>query len=154
MRIVRTLGRMAARARRRSLRENAQLGEAWLELTRQWVAMTLVPYERWSQRLVFRGEPATAASPGADVKLARAMAERVAVASKRHPLETKCLHQSLALHSMLARRGIPTDVRLGVRRGDEGVEAHAWVELGGVSLEPDPDAERPFRPFSLSLRRR
>ena len=46
-----------------------------------------------------------------------------------------CLSQALALHMLLARRGIPVDVSFGVRRGaDSIVMAHAWVEYDGEIL--------------------
>lgn len=73
-------------------------------------------------------------------------AERVAwavgVASRHTPGIKTCLAQALAAQVLLARRGHPALVRIGVVRGDrERFEAHAWVEsegrvlLGGSGLE-------------------
>src|SRR5215831_2394824 len=44
-----------------------------------------------------------------------------------------CLAQSLALARMLRSRGIPAQVRVGVRTS-AGFDAHAWVEVGGRQL--------------------
>jgi len=47
---------------------------------------------------------------------------------------------------MLARRGIASRLRIGVRKesnGAGGIVAHAWVEVDGVALgEPEAIAER------------
>ncbi|MDH3734023.1 MAG: lasso peptide biosynthesis B2 protein [Gemmatimonadota bacterium] len=43
-----------------------------------------------------------------------------------------CLVKALALRGMLARRGQPSGVRLGVARNGLGLDAHAWVEVPGV----------------------
>lgn len=47
-----------------------------------------------------------------------------------------CLHRSLATYAVLARRGYPACVRIGVARlPEEGLRAHAWVEVGGVPID-------------------
>lgn len=51
------------------------------------------------------------------------------------PADTRCLMQSLVLTRMMARRGIPTTLIIGVRTED-GFSAHAWVERGGLPLLP------------------
>src|SRR2546425_2686623 len=45
-----------------------------------------------------------------------------------------CLKKSLILFRMLRRRGIPAELRLGVRKLDGEVSAHAWVECEGRIL--------------------
>ena len=46
-----------------------------------------------------------------------------------------CLVRAIALQELLRREGIDdVHLRLGVNRGATGLEAHAWVELGGVPL--------------------
>lgn len=52
-----------------------------------------------------------------------------------HP---SCLAKSLALRWLLARQGISSQLRIGVRKENQKMEAHAWVERDGVALnEPD-----------------
>jgi hypothetical protein len=54
---------------------------------------------------------------------------------------TRCLAWSLALRGMLAQAGFPSDLRLGVARGEAGgITAHAWVESGGASWSWGTDA--------------
>ena len=49
------------------------------------------------------------------------------------PADSRCLVRALVLTRLLARRGIPSSVVLGVRGGGE-FEAHAWVEYGEIPL--------------------
>jgi hypothetical protein len=58
----------------------------------------------------------------------------IAAVAARCPSAT-CLIQALAADAMLRRRGLPCELRIGVRpRGDGAVpvEAHAWVECAGA----------------------
>ena len=57
----------------------------------------------------------------------------VDVALRRGPFSGTCLERSLSLWWLLRRRGVESDLRLGVRRDGE-FEAHAWVEVDGVVL--------------------
>ena len=43
-----------------------------------------------------------------------------------------CLNRALAVQLLLARRGQPVDLSIGVRRSTEGeFKAHAWIEYNG-----------------------
>ena len=54
-------------------------------------------------------------------------------ASGRHlPISMNCFPRALATHVLLQRRGIPSEIKIGVARNEDGVfEAHAWVEYRG-----------------------
>jgi hypothetical protein len=54
-----------------------------------------------------------------------------------HVVPTRCLTRALALARLLGRRGIVTDLRIGVRTEDGRLEAHAWVESMGRVLNDD-----------------
>jgi hypothetical protein len=61
----------------------------------------------------------------------------------RHlPFDSRCLMRSLVLTSLLARRGIASELVIAVHP-ESGLQAHAWVESRGVPLLPP--AEPPFR---------
>ena len=49
------------------------------------------------------------------------------------PTDSRCLMRSLVLTQLLARRGVPSTVVIGVRKDDE-FAAHAWVEYDGAAL--------------------
>lgn len=58
----------------------------------------------------------------------------VNVAANLHPAPMRCLARSLTLARLLARRGIATELKLGVRLEGENLLAHAWVEWQGRPL--------------------
>jgi hypothetical protein len=70
---------------------------------------------------------------------ARRLGQRLASPVRRTldplPWDSRCLMRSLVLLSMLARRGVTSQLVIGVRPGDE-FTAHAWVEYGGRPLMP------------------
>ena len=55
------------------------------------------------------------------------------------PGDSACLVRASALRALLAADGLAAaEVRIGVRRGAAGFEAHAWVELDGMPIaEPE-----------------
>ena len=78
--------------------------------------------------------------------------------SRRTGIGGSCLVRSLTLWTMLLRRGVETDLRVGFRRSDGKVEGHAWLEYGGRILNEQEGvaatytvAERPMR-FDVTWR--
>jgi hypothetical protein len=69
--------------------------------------------------------------PGTPDRLARATQRTL----RTLPTDTRCLMQSLTLSALLARRGTPSRLVIGVSPGEE-FGAHAWVELEGRPLLP------------------
>jgi len=65
---------------------------------------------------------------------AHAIARLVAIAARHAPFRARCLAASLTLESLLRRHGLEGRLRLGVRRHEGRIEAHAWVEHGGSAL--------------------
>ncbi len=68
------------------------------------------------------------------LRQARMTAHLVQAAAGHGPYRGTCLVQSLALWWLLRRQGIQSELRFGVRKEGNQVEAHAWVELLGLSL--------------------
>ncbi len=66
------------------------------------------------------------------------------VAAARHgPYRANCLKQALATWWLLLRRGIATDLKIGVNREDGDFNAHSWVEYRGtVLMEADDVGDR------------
>jgi hypothetical protein len=52
-----------------------------------------------------------------------------AIESLGERLNAGCLPRTLAAHAMLRRRGIPSQVCLGVGRHDDKLTAHSWLEI-------------------------
>jgi len=65
-----------------------------------------------------------------------------------HP---SCLEVSLSLWWLLARQGISSDLRVGVRKEGEKFEAHAWVEYGGAPLTERETEHKHFAAFDAAL---
>ena len=78
----------------------------------------------------------------------------VRVAATYGPFRAKCLPRAIVLWSMLRNERVAAELRLGVRHGDHGFEAHAWVEVGGLPLDEQPEAVPfvPLRAFAALLR--
>lgn len=91
---------------------------------------------RWAGRAggARSGRP-VAASPERDEVLA--LGRAVASASRFVP-DARCVAQSLAGQAMLSRRGVPSRIHFGFRRGPDGaVAGHAWLEALGAVVVGD-----------------
>lgn len=81
----------------------------------------------------------------------RRTAQMMAVACRRQPLRSTCLPRSIVLWSLLRRRGIASDIRIGARTNSQGeFQAHAWLEWNGKVLNDVPDVGRQYLPFKRS----
>lgn len=74
-------------------------------------------------------------------------AQIVQIAARRGLYRANCLQQSLCLWWVLQQQGIATDLRIGVRKGEQQLDAHAWVEYRGKVLNDRPDIAQEFFPF-------
>ena len=73
------------------------------------------------------------------------MAELAALAGSRGHYRNTCLRQALVVEWWLRRRGLPASLCIGARKHDDGrLDAHAWVELGGVALAQADLGHAPF----------
>jgi len=58
-----------------------------------------------------------------------------------------CLTRSLYLWWLLRRRGIDSQLRIGVRLNGGVLDGHAWVEYAGVPVNDRADVSADFAPF-------
>ncbi|MGE0448397.1 MAG: lasso peptide biosynthesis B2 protein [Vicinamibacterales bacterium] len=63
-------------------------------------------------------------------------------------LRRRCLVRSLAVSRVFGRRGVVTDLRIGVQTAGGTLSAHAWVEWNGRALNDHPDHLERFAPFN------
>lgn len=75
-------------------------------------------------------------------------ARLVEAVSRLYPFNPTCLKKSLVLFWMFRRRGMPADLRIGVRKVNGQLEAHAWIEQEGRVLF-DEDTASQFLPMPL-----
>ena len=62
-----------------------------------------------------------------------------------------CLTRSLYLWWLLRRRGIDSQLRIGVRLTGGVLDGHAWVEHVGIPVNDRPDVSADFTPFALPV---
>ena len=75
------------------------------------------------------------------------LSEIVAIAARNHLSAMSCLPRALALRTMLARRGVESTLRIGVCKTPDGLEGHAWLEIGGNVIDDAPDVATRFVPL-------
>lgn len=84
-------------------------------------------------------------------RFAEVVARLINSAARYSPVTVNCLPQSLFVWWMLRREGIEAELRIGVRKERQTVEAHAWVELSGQVLNDRADVEQRFQPFDAVI---
>ena len=73
-------------------------------------------------------------------------------AADRHGLvHPSCLAKSLTLWWLLGRQGITSRLRIGIRKQNDQLEAHAWVEREGVALNEPEERHHHYAAFEAAL---
>ena len=62
-----------------------------------------------------------------------------------------CLERSLTLWWLLRREGISSQLKIGVRKAKDKLEAHAWIEVNGSVLNDDPAVQANYSPFTQDI---
>jgi hypothetical protein len=116
--------------------------EAAAELIRASLELRLVPSSRVASLLGTVRLDETVEHVGAEqLREAGLTGRDVARAARHLPWHPTCLRQALAVRRMLLRRGISSQLHLGVTSPTVG-EAHAWVTVGGEPVVGRPGLER------------
>ena len=93
------------------------------------------PTQRLLQKFI---PPRKNSPPDAVVEWCALTSRMVLAAARNSPVPSTCLERSLSLWWLLARQGIATQFRIGVRKDGGKFTAHAWVEREGIAIgEPD-----------------
>ena len=71
----------------------------------------------------------------------------VDVAARHLPWHPTCLPRSLVLWFLLRRQGVPAELRIGVQKREQQLEAHAWVEVDHRVINDAPDIAAEYQPF-------
>lgn len=79
------------------------------------------------------------------------VATLVGAAANHGPFPSTCLTRSLLLDWLLRRRGVKSEMRIGVRVAKGTLEAHAWVEVDGRPVNDAPDIAQRYAPISGAL---
>jgi hypothetical protein len=122
--------------------ERRILGRAWISLLLADAALRLSPLPKVQRLLVPRVRPVSAGSTP-PVRLM----QLVDVAARHHVRPMGCLQKSLVLQSLLHRQGMAVDLRIGVRKHEDTLQAHAWLEQAGQPLFESPEVDSDFPPL-------
>ena len=141
------------RWRSRVARARGFAGEDWRVLSESLVmllgvsiALRLVAFPRlvaWAKR--------PAAADGTSWSLSRIQRTASLVALASRATGTRCLARALTLTRVLARRGVVSDLRIGVRPENRRLEAHAWVEWMGTALNDSPGGLERYSAFESPI---
>lgn len=121
------------------------LAVAWCLLPVCWAALRRQGLARLHERLRPRG--GRVVPPDSLAPLGRA----VNAAGRISPFPSTCLSRSLVLMGWLARRGIASELRIGVQLQQGQLHAHAWLEHQGVPINDRADIAAAFAVFDGPL---
>lgn len=108
--------------------------ETVLALALAWVLVFVVPLRRTQALLRRLSAPATATCADRSDS-ACAVARRVVWIADRLPWHSTCLVRAIAGFLLLARRRVGgVSIRIGVRRAEGRIDAHAWLLRGAEIL--------------------
>jgi hypothetical protein len=79
------------------------------------------------------------------------IATLVNIAAQEAPVPATCLTRSLLLGWILRRRGVASELRIGVRLTQGVLDAHAWVACASIPINDRPDVGEQFAPFDKLL---
>jgi hypothetical protein len=128
--------------------ERRLLRQTWLSFLLADVGLRLFSLSNVQQLLAWRFRLLPEAGAGA---VPPAGLERlVDLAARHHIRPMGCLHRSLVLQALLQWQGLETDLRIGVRKQQGMLQAHAWLEQSGQLLFEPPETRDRFTPLLRS----
>lgn len=134
--------------------ERRSAAAALLALTGIRLALTSLGFRRvhgMLARWAAAPAPATQRPPAHRAARAAATLRALDRAAGCGPSRPSCLPRSLTLWWLLRRQGLPAELRIGVRREGDRLEAHAWVEQDGVVVGDHADVHDRFHAFVGSI---
>jgi hypothetical protein len=98
-----------------------------------WLSFRCIGVPR-TQSLLRRWAGAGEVSPLAASAIIRRASRAQGIVKRNTGIGGNCLVRSLTLWTMLLRRGVPTDLRVGFRRRDREIQGHAWLEYAHAPI--------------------
>jgi hypothetical protein len=127
--------------------ERGTLVEAFAGLVVTWLGLRLAGFRRWRRVLEWLVPAPPGSLTSCSVECARTVARMESAAARNLFFRPNCLERSLVLWWLLGRRGIAAELRIGARKDAQKLEAHAWVECGGVVIDEPEETHLHFVPF-------
>jgi hypothetical protein len=119
-------------------RDLLMIGEALILMPVVEVGLRTMPIHRLLCALGRQGANGARES-AVDVRRAARIVETLA---RFYPFRPTCLKKSLVLLRLARRRGLPAELRIGVKKASGEFSAHAWIECGGLTLLPGDGVEQ------------
>jgi hypothetical protein len=129
-------------AKQFSLSDWLALVEAWWLLFFFYLALHRISYERLlnSTHPILENPP----EPSPVLFFAHQIKRLVGFAARLHLIPVTCLVKSLTLQKMLSKRNIPAQIRIGTKKIQDAIYAHAWVEVNGKPIGEADDIAQKF----------
>jgi Transglutaminase-like superfamily len=122
---------------------------SWTLLPFFWLGLLLLKLPDFYNRLgAGAGKRRTQPMSLADIQ---ALGAAVNMAARHTPFPATCLTRSLLTGWFLHRRGVASELRIGVRLTQGVLNAHAWVECNGIPVNDLPDIASQFSVFDKPL---
>ena len=117
---------------------------AWAWLPLFWLGLRVLGLPRFQVWL-----RKTSTRPTRDLTLSdiQLLGEAVNIAARHTPFPATCLTRSLLLGWLLQRRGVASQLCIGVRFTQGMLDAHAWVECDGLPVNDQPSVGAQFASF-------
>lgn len=134
-----------------SLVEKFLVAQALLLLPINGLGLRVLGLQRWQsvlERILVNHRTTTADVITADVITAQEIARIVNLAAAYGIYRAVCLPRSITLWWMLGRRGIASELRIGVRKEAAIFTAHAWLECQGIILNDSAEVSTDFAAFA------
>jgi hypothetical protein len=109
-----------------------------------WLGLRFLGLPRFQARLQRSKAPVNTAMTLPDIQ---AIGQLVNIAASHTLGPRTCLTRSLVLGWLLRRRGVESQLRIGVRLNQGALDAHAWVEWEGVPVNDQPEVCARFASF-------
>jgi len=95
--------------------------------------------------------PLPVQDPGDEGRRVTLTAHMVNAADRHGLVHPSCLAKSLTLWWLLARQGITSHLRIGIRKEAGTFEAHAWVEREGAALNEPEEHHHHYAAFDAAF---
>lgn len=121
--------------------------KAWWTLLEADVRLRRTPFpsvQAWA--LAAGPTRSIGADPAVTIRDGWAMVD---TAARNHLYPMTCLRKSLALQRLLVRQNIHTELRFGVRKESNQLQAHAWLEYQG---QPIGQSEKLTQEYAVLLK--
>ena len=123
------------------------LWQAWVMLLATDLGLRVLPFRRIRRYVATTPRDTPTVVDGEVLATVQRVRRLMDIAQRHHLYRMRCLTHALALQWMLGRRGIATELRIGVDRGDGGLSAHAWLERAGQPIGEPQGIETTFVPL-------